>query len=580
MTRLCVTLAVLFAGSSGRLAAETIRVPADHPTVQEAVAAAASGDTVLVAAGTYRERVRLKEGVTLKSAGDDAQGKLGLARAEATLLDGGGTNGDGPGVAMAEGSTLDGFTVTNVGLYDEAEWKKHHATQGNQQPHEHIGLPGTAGIGVVGLTCTIKNNIVHHIGYTGIAIQGAEGRPCAPHVLRNVCYRNMGGGIGSMHGSTAIIEGNICFQNFYAGIGHDGASPLVINNTCYENIRAGIGVSEGAKAFVRGNKCYRNRRAGIGIRTGEETSPVVEENECYQNDMAGIGCDEQCEPIVRNNRCHDNALAGIGCRDQVRPLILGNKCYRNKAAGIGSEQGARPLIAHNECYENATSGIGQRGGAETMLVGNHVHHNKAAGIGFEECEAGRAEVLNNRVADNEQVAIGIHAGWRVRLAGNDLSRSGGMPPVVMVFKGAQADFADNLVRGSGVAGIRAEGSIRVTGNTFECPALREGGPPQFAVWGLPGADIVFTGNRVRGWRHAIFAEKAAVMACENRISNYGSVAIKVDQPTRVVVAVGNSFESAKDRTGVTVTGGRAIVDNNRIASPPPAGASTDGAARP
>ena len=65
---------------------------------------------------------------------------------------------------MAEDSKIDGFTVTGVGLYDDTKWKKHHATQGAQQAHEHIGVPGTAGIAVMGIAhCTVMNNIVHHI---------------------------------------------------------------------------------------------------------------------------------------------------------------------------------------------------------------------------------------------------------------------------------------------------------------------------------------------------------------------------------------------------------------------------------
>ena len=129
----------------------------------------------------------------------------------------------GPGVLMAEGAVLDGFTITGVGRYDEAKWKKHHATQGNDQKHEHIGEPGTTGI-EVRHTCVVENNIVHHIGYTGIGITGAKGRKVSPRIMANICYRNMGGGIGSMRGSTAVIEANICFENFYAGIGHNGAA--------------------------------------------------------------------------------------------------------------------------------------------------------------------------------------------------------------------------------------------------------------------------------------------------------------------------------------------------------------------
>ena len=274
--------------------AETIHVPQDHNTIQAAIDAAKSGDTVLVSAGTYRERISLKPGIIVRSEGDDEPGKLGLKRAEATIIDGKNEEAKKPGVEMAEDSKLDGFSVTGVGEYDNARWEKHHATQGEEQEEEQekamIGAPGIAGIAVEGITrCTVKNNIVHHVGYTGIAITGAEGKQVSPHIIKNVTYRNMGGGIGSMRGSTAIIEANICFENFYAGIGHEDADPLVINNICYKNVRAGIGISEGACPTVRGNKCYQNHRAGIGIRTEATTSPIVEYNECFENDMAGLG---------------------------------------------------------------------------------------------------------------------------------------------------------------------------------------------------------------------------------------------------------------------------------------------------
>lgn len=555
---------VLLVADSGFARAATLRVPADHRMIQAAVDAASPGDVVLVAPGTYAERVRLRAGVTLRSDGDDAPGKLGLRRAEETIIDGGGAQGAGPGVEMAESSTLDGFTVTNVGVYDDAQWNKHHATQGSEQPYEMIGAPGTAGIGVDGVTCTIRSNIVHHIGYTGIALQGAPDRRSAPYVVNNVCYRNMGGGIGAMQGSAAVIEANVCFQNFFAGIGHENANPLVVRNVCYENIRAGIGISEGACPTVRGNKCYRNRRAGIGIRTGANTAPLVEDNDCYANDMAGIGCDEGAAPLIRSNRCYENALAGIGCRDESRPLIVGNKCYRNKMSGIGSEGGAQSVISRNECYENLTAGIGQRGDARTLLIANDVHHNKTAGIGFDECRDGQADVIDNRVVDNEKVAVGIHAGWKVRLSGNELARGEGLPPVVMVFRGAEADFSDNTFRGVGVAAIRTEGVVRVTANRFESPALRRVGPPQFAVWGLPGSDVVFNENEVRGWRHAVSAEQAALTASGNRLADYGNVGFKLDQPVGTAVVVGNEFKSDRDRVGVAVTGGEAIVSDNRF----------------
>jgi parallel beta-helix repeat protein len=259
-------------------------------------------------------------------------------------------------------------------------------------------------------------------------------------------------------------------------------------------------------------------------------------------------------------------MAGIGCRDGAAPVISGNRCYRNYDAGIGSDGGARPVIAGNECYENEKAGIGQRGDAESVISGNHVHHNKLAGIGFDECKSGKSVVLNNKVIDNGTVAIGVHGGWKVRIAGNMLERKGNLPPIIMVFKGAEADVSGNTIKGSGVAGARAEGVIRVVNNTFECPSLRKGGgPPQFGVWGLPGADVVFTGNTITGWRHALHADSpAGVTAAHNTISDYWQVGIRVNQSATPVVAVGNTCYGDADGTAVTITGVQGVVENNRV----------------
>ena len=525
-------------------AANTIRVPEDRGTVQSGIDAAGPGDTVLVSPGTYLERIRMKAGVMLKSAGDDTPGVIGLKRAEATIIDGGGELVEGAGVTMAPGSTIDGFTVTNVGSYDDALWKKHHATQGEQQSHEHIGQPGAAGIGAIGVTCTIRNNIVHHIGHTGIEIQGVPGNQCSPHVYRNVCYRNMGGGIGSSRKSTAIIEENISFQNFYAGIGHHDASPTVIKNTCYENIRAGIGISEGACPIVRGNKCYKNRRAGIGTRTGADTRPVIEDNDCYENDMAGIGTAAEASPIIRNNRCYKNKLAGIGSRHRARPTIIGN-----------------------ECYENEKAGIGQEGDAVTELIGNHCHHNKAAGLGFAACQAGRSTVVNNRIIDNALVAVGINAGWTVHLAGNELSRAGGLPPIVMVFDGAEATLVGNVIRGSGVAGLRVAGKVRADKNEF-LGTLRTGGPPNFAIWALPGSDVTMTGNRIHGWRHALHASGASVSATQNRVSQFAKTAFVVRESSEPANVYGNTAVSKDPNSKVlSISGEAGVVRDNELVSP-------------
>jgi len=529
-----IVAAMLSLGVSGYCvstcpAGETLRVPGQYESIQAAIDGASAGDTILVSAGTYRERLQMKQGVTLRSAGPNQVGKLGLKRAEETILEGGGRLAETAGVTMAERCVLDGFTITKVGLYDDAVWQKHHATSGNDQDHDHIGKPGIAGVEVPNVNCHVLHNIVHHVGYTGIAISG-NGLPSAnPQITDNICFRNMGGGIGFMKGAKGQAARNLCFENFFAGIGHDNASPTIVDNVCRNNIRAGIGISVGACPIVQGNKCYENRRAGIGIRYGGSTRPLIEDNDCYRNGMAGIGSEEHAAPLIRSNRCYRNKMAGIGVRTHATPLIVGNTCY-----------------------ENELSGIGQESNAVTTLINNHVHHNREAGLGFNACEQGVCMAVNNRVIDNAKVAAGIQAGWTVTLSNNQLSRSGGLPPIVMIFKGAEVTLDGNVIRGEGVAGVRVAGQVTMLGNTMEGLGLRKAGPPNFAVWALPGSEVTMANNTIAHWRHGLVASKAVVNAYGNEIKDFHQTAFAI-QDAKLVGAIFENTAHSDDQKAVIVS---------------------------
>lgn len=474
-------------------------VPEQYVLIQGALDEASPGDRVLVAPGTYAERIFMKPGVTLRSRGDDTKGKLGLKRAEATILSH--PEGKGPGVTMAEGAVLDGFTITGVGRYDEDQWREHNVTQGNFQKHDHIGAPGTPGI-AVNHTCEVRANVVRHIGYSGIAITGTKGRNVSPLVIGNVCHRNMGGGIGSMNGSTGRIEKNICFENFYAGIGMEGASPTVRQNECFRNVRAGIGISEGSSPKVFENRCFANRRAGIGIRTGRNTRPTVEGNLCFENHMAGIGAKEEARPFIKNNRCIGNKLAGIGCWEKAEAEITGNHCEGNGAAGIGLDR-ASAILRNNVCVKNKSSGLGMRNGAE-------------------------ATAEDNQFLGNALVAVGVRNDSTLVAKGNHLERAGGMPPLMAALEQSRVTLNGNQFVGGGVAGLLLQGTASLEGNEFLGSGPRKGGPPNFGVWVRAGSALAFTGNQVSGWRHAIHAEGAKVVtATSNSIRRFHGAALVV-----------------------------------------------------
>ena len=520
--------ALLLSLSNASIASAAERkVPGDHATIQAAIDASAAGDSVVVSAGRYVERLRLKPGVTVRSAGDDSVGRLGLKRAEATIVDGGGdvasegeTGGAAadadkarperakrPGVVMAEGSRLDGLTITNVGRFDQAVWDKHRATHGEELGDDEgaTKAEGTvAAVWIPGVECEVIRCIVRENGDVGIGVVGREGAKVAALVADNHALKNMGGGIGIALGAEPIVRRNRCSENLRAGIGCRAANPLIVDNDCVGNVRAGIGCREGSLAVIRGNRCHGNGRAGIGIRM-QGTAPFVEKNECRDNEMAGIGCRDGASPLIARNQCRKNKLAGIGCRDGASPTIVGNECRENGEAGIGLDH-------------------------EVV-----------------------AKVVDNRCIDNAKVALGVTGGSTATVVNNEFARqAGGAPPIVAIKDGSTASLHGNRIRGGGVAAILVQGRATIDDNELQGEGPKQGN----AIWIWEKSSATVVNNRVADYRSAVVAAKSAVTVVHNRITRYQSVGISIkDAPEPPVVHANTGDSPLPTARLVEVTGG-------------------------
>ncbi|HKV64223.1 MAG TPA: choice-of-anchor D domain-containing protein [Candidatus Acidoferrum sp.] len=272
----CGLLLILLSGAAAK--GNTIHVPAEQPTIQAAINAAADGDTVVVAAGTYKENIDFKgKAITVMSVS-------GAATAAATIIDGGKVDyvvkfvtSEGPA------SVLDGFTVTN-------------------------GFPG--GINIGGSAPTVQNStITANSGCSGIGINIGGAAPLIKNniISNNVqagCSGGVGGGgievIGASNGAQ-IIGNTITGNNAGSGVNGGGIGlwtpgPVLIQDN-----------------FIRGNTASN----GGGIGGANDTSGVrIIENVITGNMALGTG-------------------GGIEI-DNTVSLVLGNTIAGNDAPGGGS----------------------------------------------------------------------------------------------------------------------------------------------------------------------------------------------------------------------------------------------------
>ncbi len=270
--------------------AKTIHVPGNYFTIQDAINAAQPGDTVKVAAGKYRENIRMRDRVNLVGAG---AGKSKIKPADDTSRK--------PILVAADQCLLEGFTFL---------W---------------ASKSSPAAILIENNSPTISNNVIKRNQCSGILIkfQGA-----APLIERNRIYKHNGVGIKAIVSGGRIIANEI-FANSSSGISLMDAFPTIEDNYIYKNLDAGISASgaktkkswaEPREAFIHKNKIEDNKSAGVAMENSSPTildntisnkgkpalllfssNSVIKKNILISNGPPAIRIDATSSPIVEDN---------------------------------------------------------------------------------------------------------------------------------------------------------------------------------------------------------------------------------------------------------------------------------------
>ena len=235
-----------------------INVPADQPTIQAAINAATTGETVLVAPGTYHEQLDfLGKAITVKSSGGAA----------VTILDG---NDSAPIVNFQSGegnqAILQGFTLTDADSF--------------------TGNGGAVNI----LSCspTIEDDVFVN-NFDSDSVGGAiSANNSSAIVIRNTFTANSdsGGYVVDFQGGSPVVADNVFVNNTAAAIVASvgtGAAPQLYNNTIVGN-HVGMFIDFfGAQpaAFISNNLIAFN---GVGIEPFSDVAlPTISSNLVYGN---------------------------------------------------------------------------------------------------------------------------------------------------------------------------------------------------------------------------------------------------------------------------------------------------------
>lgn len=226
---------------AGTASAQTnLLVPSQYSTIQSAIDAANTGDTVLVSPGTYYENLDFKgKTITVKS----------VAGPQTTIVDGqhkgavvNFSNGEGPD------SVIEGFTL------------------------QHGFSSWGSGISLFVTSPRIVGNLIQYndedIGYWGAGIGGWSSSPV---IEKNVFRYNTGdsqyltGVIAFVNDSSPLVDDNLFVSNYCRAIDMTlptGNLPLVINNTIVGNP---VGIHVDARVNTTGQLYFNNILYGNSV---------------------------------------------------------------------------------------------------------------------------------------------------------------------------------------------------------------------------------------------------------------------------------------------------------------------------
>jgi hypothetical protein len=408
-------------------------VPGTYTTIQSALNACATGDTVLVAPGIYYENLTWPNTQSISLFSDSGR--------DVTVIDGGAINRviklD---VGVDTTTVIKGFTIRNgydqfgAGIrciYNSSPTITQNTITYNTAYGPNYGLGGGIGIFSYSSPRIIDNIITYNSADSvggGISCTGFSNPIIKNNIIRNN-EADIGGGIHCFDNANPVISHNFIDSNkaFIKGGGircKTFSSPQIIfNNITYneavDTVGGGISCSDHSSPLINNNYIAYNSTGGSGggISCGYNSSPIITYNEIFENyGLAGGGilCVYNSAPniqfnTIRNNSCQGGG-GGIVVSECDSTYIANNLITENIAGVCGGGLAllaSTSIIKYNtiEFNTNYTEGGGMwfANGDQSVVGINDINYNNGDGV---YCTDGGNPVLNwNNICDNSGYGV-------------------------------------------------------------------------------------------------------------------------------------------------------------------------------
>jgi len=257
----------------------TIWVPDNYTTIQEAINAAEEGKTILVRAGTYYEHLKIDKSLIL----------VGENRGT-TVIDGTGT-----GIVVyviANNITLNNFTIQNGQLGIWLRYSGNNVLTGNTVSNNSYGLHlwgsddniltnNTISNNSYGLYLYVSNNNTLTSNTASNNSNGIYLESSSNNVLSDNTISNNDDGIHLYHSSNNILTGNTATDNSQYGIYVGDSDDNVFSGNTASNNSHGIYVFYSNNNILTGNTATDNSQ--YGIRFSSSSNNVIFHNNFINN---------------------------------------------------------------------------------------------------------------------------------------------------------------------------------------------------------------------------------------------------------------------------------------------------------